>query len=197
MTRVLLVLLAALAASGCTSSELRGLRNDLDRSTPGLAIGEGRSYSFGFVTLGAARTALAIAGGGEETAIARAALSGARRVQFAHYEVSGSLDPDAVAFPPGLGRYLDDGWMPVVRVRDTDQLVWVLTHDRRDLVDEFLLVTLTSEELVLAKVRGDLRAVIRAGLAEMRRSAEAEPKVRETAIIGEDSSAAALPPTDG
>ena len=166
------MLLAALAASGCASSELRGLRNDLDRQTPDLRIGEGRSFSFGFFSLGAARTALTITGSDEDAALVRAALSGARRVQFAQYDVTGPFDPDALDLPPGFDRYLDDGWTPVVRVRDEDQLVWVLANDRQDVVDEFFLVTLSPEDLVLLKVRGDLRAVIRAGLAEARRSSE-------------------------
>lgn len=162
----LAAVLLLLTASGCASTELRGLRNDLGRTTPGLHIGEGRSFSFGAVSLGVARLALSIAGDGEDTDMARAALRGARRVQFAQYDVSGDFDSRDVQMPARIRRFVDDGWIPVVTLRDDDEVTWIIAPDSDEAVDEFLLVTLSADELTMAKVRGDLTELARLAFAE-------------------------------
>ncbi|MEM1115806.1 MAG: hypothetical protein AAGJ11_04835 [Bacteroidota bacterium] len=167
-------MVAAVAASGCASSELRGLRNDLDRSTPGLTIHDGRSYSFGPVTLGFARLGLWMAGGGEDAAMARAVLGNAWRVQFAQYEVEGEFTGSEVSMPDRLRAYLDRGWVPALALRGDDEVVWLLANDRHDRLEEVLLVTLSADELVLAKVRGNLTEVARLALREALADDESE-----------------------
>lgn len=168
MTRALLLAAVAVVSSGCASSELRGLRNDLGRSTPGLHIGEGRSYSFGPFSLGAARLAMGLAGDDEDAELVRAALRGARRVQFAQYDVSGTFAPRTVALPDRVHDMLGEGWIPVVTVRDDDTVTWIGANDPDGAADEFLLITLTEDELTLAAVRGDLTEVARLALAQLR-----------------------------
>ncbi len=159
-----LVLLAALAASGCGSSELRGLRNDIVRSTPEMRLGDGMSLSLGPVSLGLARAFVPV-DDDADGALVSAALRSLRRVQFAAYEVSGAFDPQTAALPATLSRYLDDGWTPVVVVRDSSEVVWLLAEDAEP-VDEVLMVTLSAEDLFLAKLRGDLTEVARVALAQ-------------------------------
>lgn len=185
----LLLLVLAVAASGCASSELRGLRNDLDRSTPHLQIHEGRSFSFGPMTLGLARLGLSLAGNDESVAMARAILRNARRVQFAHYEVEGAFVASDLTTPDRVLRYVEDGWIPAVTVRENDTAVWLLANDRDGRADEMLFVTLSTDGLTLAKVTGDLTEVARLALREAKLS---EPQVDEDSG-GLDTEAGAAP----
>lgn len=162
--RTVALALAVLAVSGCGSSELRGLRNDIVRSTPEMELGDGMSLSLGPMSLGLARTFVRM-GDDEDAEMVSAALRSLRRVQFAAYEVSGAFDPQTAALPVSLARYLDDGWSPVVVVRDSSEVVWILAEDDGERVDEALMVTLTGEDLFLAKVRGDLAEIARLALA--------------------------------
>lgn len=170
MRRLSLVALVALTASGCASSELRGMRNDLARSTPDLTIHEGRSFSFGPMSIGLARLAVGLAGDDEDVAMARAILGSARRVQFAQYDVEGDVSAADIQMPDRVLRYLDDGWVPAVTIREDDEVVWLLANDRGGRVDEMLFVTLSTDGLTLAKVRGDLTEVARLALREANRS---------------------------
>lgn len=189
MSRALFLGVLALATSGCASSELRGVRNDLARTTPGLEIGEGRSFSFGVFSLGAARLAISLAGT-DDVEMARAALRGARRVQFATYEVTGSVDAARIETPRRIRDYLDDGWIPVLSVRDDDQRLWLVAndHDGRP-SDEFFLVSLSSDELTLVKLRGDLREVVRLALAELEEDPATDPGPEAESVAGEERSA--------
>ena len=157
--------LAALVASGCGSAELRALRTDIARSTPALQVGEGRSLSLGPLSLGLVRGVVHL-GDDEDDAVAAAALRSLRRVQVAQYEVSGTFDPRTVPFQTALRRYATAGWAPVVVVRSEDEVLWVLTDQNSERIDEALVVTLSRDEIVLAKLRGDLTEVVRTALAQ-------------------------------
>ena len=153
---------AVVAASGCGSSELRGLRNDIVRATPEMRVGDGMSLSLGPMSLGLARTFVRL-GDDADAEMVAAALRSLRRVQFAQYDISGDFDLRTVAFPARLARYVDEGWTPAITVREADEVVWILFNDR---VDEALMVTLSSDELVMAKLRGDLTEVARIAIAQ-------------------------------
>ncbi len=167
------LVLAALLISGCGSSELRGLRNDIIRTTPDMRLGDGMSLSLGPLSLSLARAFVPV-DDDEEGALVSAALRSLRRVQFAAYEVSGPFDPQTAALPTSLARYLDDGWSPVLVVRDSSEVVWLLAEDD-ERVDEVLMVTLSEEDLFLAKLRGDLREVVRVALAQASARTDDEP----------------------
>lgn len=170
--RGLVVGLLLLGTAGCGSSELRRLRTDLVQSTPGLEIEGGRTYAFGPLTLGLARSILRL--GGEDTRTFVEAARSLQHVAVATFTVSGPDDLRSGRSPRRLDHYLDDGWTTVVRVRDQDQRVWILTHSDDDRVDEALVVTLSQSELVLVKVRGDLAPLARLALAESVRAAREE-----------------------
>ena len=161
------VLVLGTALSGCTSFELSRLRNGLARDAGGAEVGPGYALSFGALSMGTARTALAIGDEGDEgTAAARALLRHVRRVQFGRYPVRGAFDGRLVETPAALRRYERRGWVPVVVVRDSSSATWIYAQERDADLRALLLVVFTPEELVLARVSGNLTAGVLAAAAE-------------------------------
>lgn len=157
---LLSLLLVALVASGCTSFELTRVRNDLARQLPDAEIGEGYAMSFGRFSLGFARWITHFADG-EDSEIAQVALREVRRVQFGRYDVEGALDASRVTMPARLRHYVEsDSWQHLATFREGNEAGWVLYRERDDAVTDLFAVVLSEEELVLARVSGDLSALV-------------------------------------
>ena len=156
-----------LASSGCTSFEMTRLAGHIDRDVPEAEIGEGFALSFGALTMGSARTALALADDGDaSTEVARAMLRHVRRVQIGTYDVHGTVDLSRLRSPRVFDAYERDGWLPVVTVREADEVVWILTRDDHDDLRDMLVVMLNHEELVVAKLSGNLGRAVAAAMQE-------------------------------
>ena len=154
--RLLPVVLAALALSGCTSFELTRVRNDVDR-TPGVEVGDGFAVRFGRLTVGTLRTALRLSDGDEQAAALRAALGHIRKADVARYAVRRAPALSAVATPRAIRRYERKGWTRALTARDDDAAVWLMSRDDRDGgLRKLLLVTLLPDELIVARLDGSL-----------------------------------------
>lgn len=163
----LLALAALLFASGCTSFEMTRLRNHIDRDVPEADIGKGFALSFGRLTMGTARTVLAISDDGDEsTAMARALLRNVRKVQIGRYDVHGRVAFDNVPTPSVFEAYERGGWIPVATVRQPDEAVWVMAKEKHDDLRDLLVVVLTEDELTVAKLSGNLSQAVTAAMAE-------------------------------
>lgn len=161
------LLVAAIFGSGCTSFEIFRLRNDIARQAPEADIGEGYAMSFGRISIGLARW-LSGLGDDEDTDVARAILSEVRRVEFGRFDVNGSFDAAALRMPGRLRHYLEkDNWHHLATIREESEAVWVVYKegDAGNVVD-LLAVVMDEEELVLAKISGDLNAVVAAALSQ-------------------------------
>ena len=155
------------ASSGCTSFEMTRLANHIDRDVPEAEIGEGFALSFGALTMGSARTALALADDGDEsTEVARAMLRHVKRVQIGTYEVRGNADLSRIRSPRVFAAYERDGWVPVVTVRETDEVVWIMAREKHDDLRDLLVVLLDHEELMVAKLSGNLSRAVAAAFQE-------------------------------
>jgi hypothetical protein len=155
--------LAALTSPGCFwSSELAGVRHDLERQLPGAAFDKNVELSFGPVLLTFARVASSIIPGARE---ARPYLRGVSRVQVGVYEAHFDSIED-LHMPQQLESLLDDGWETAVRVRDDREAVWLLYHPDGDRVKEIFVVVLNDDELVLVKARGHLERLVAAAMEE-------------------------------
>ncbi|MCH8032000.1 MAG: DUF4252 domain-containing protein [Bacteroidetes bacterium] len=166
MRNLLILLFLGTSVSGCASYELMRVRNDLARQAPEARIGDGYAMSFGRISLGLASW-LAGLGGDEDAEMARAVLSEVRRVQFARYDVNGAFDAASLRMPGRLRSYLEqDDWYLLASIREESEAVWVVYKEKDDIVVDLLAVVMGQEELVLAKISGDLNAVVAAALMQ-------------------------------
>lgn len=150
---------ALLLLTGCASSELTGVRDDLARQLPDAGIAEGRTFSFGAISLGTARLFSGLAGDDAETA--RMVLRGVRRVQVGRYDVTGSPDASQLTMPYRLRHYVArGGWTHLASVRQDGEAVWVLYRARGERITDLFVTALTEDELVLARVSGDLSGIV-------------------------------------
>lgn len=165
MKRLVLLFLSASLLTGCTSFELSRVRNDLARQAPEAKIGDGYAFSFGKISIGLARL---LAGfGGEDGDVAQSILGEVQRVQFAKYDVDGDLNASRLAMPGRLRHYLEDeNWEHLASVRTANEAVWVLYREEDNAIRDLFAVVLDAEELVLARITGNLNAVVLTALAE-------------------------------
>lgn len=169
-SRVLpLVLVLALAGSGCVSTEMgrikRDLQTDIERSGTA-AVGKGYAMSFGRGMIGTGRFFGRLFAP-TSTEPARRLSGHVRRIQVAQYPVEGAFDPLQIQPPSALNRYLDDGWYALATVRDEDAAVWVLYNERgEDLaITDLLAVVAGDEGLVVTRISGDLTALVQDAVA--------------------------------
>jgi len=160
---VCVLVLVALAAPGCFhSTELTGIRRDLESQLPGASFEKNVELSFGPIMLSVARLVTAVIPGASE---ARPWLRGVSRVQVGVYEAN--VDSvNHLRMPKRLQALVDDGWETVVRVRDRNEAVWVLYRPDGDRVREVFVVVLNDHELVLIKARGRIEKLIASALRE-------------------------------
>jgi hypothetical protein len=85
-------------------------------------------------------------------------LEGVRRVEIGVYEVKGFEDGRQSASPLDLTKL--EGWVPIVRVRESGEDVMVLFKEKDDVVRELLVVVAESDEWVLVRIRGKLDRVL-------------------------------------
>jgi hypothetical protein len=167
MPRLLLALTPLLLA-GCTSFELTRVRNDLARQLPEAGIGEGYAVSFGGLSVGFARWLSGFADE-EDGELAQLALREVRRVSFGRYDVEGAVDARRLVMPARLRHYVEDeGWVHLATFREAGEAGWVLYRERGDAITDLFAVVLTEEDLVLARVSGDLSALVLNVLAHER-----------------------------
>ena len=158
--RLFPLLILGLALSGCTSYSLTYVRNDLARQMPDAKIGEGYALTFGRFSIGTARFLAGFAGD-DDSDMARLVLRDVRKVQFGHYEVEGPVDGSHLVMPNRLRRFVErDGWTHLATFRDPSEAGWVLYRERRDAITDLFVVVLNDEELVLARLSGDLSGIV-------------------------------------
>ncbi len=166
MRNLLILLFLGTSVSGCASYELMRVRNDIDRQVPEARIGNGYAMSFGRISLGLARWLSGLVDD-EDAGIAQAVLSEVRRVQFARYDINGAFDATTLRMPGRLRSYLERGdWYLLAGIREESEAVWVVYKEKDDIVVDLLAVVMGQEELVLAKISGDLNAVVAAALSQ-------------------------------
>jgi hypothetical protein len=152
------LLLGAPLLTGCASTEMRSVRNDLARQMPAADIRDGRTFSFGAVSIGFARLVTGLVG--EDAAPARMILRDVRRVKVGRFDVAGPVDADRVRMPARLRRYVErDGWMHLVTFRQDGEAGWVLYRARGERITDLFVTVLSGDELVLARISGNLSEI--------------------------------------
>lgn len=151
-------------ANGCMwAPELTNVKQQIAQQIPDTDFRKDVTLSLGPVTLALARTITGLIPDARE---ARGYLHDVSHVQVAVYDVYHRGDVAALDTPPRLEKLLADGWEMGVRVRDTDEVVWLLYRADEKSVHEMFVVTLDNDELVLVKLKGHLEKLLARALEE-------------------------------
>lgn len=154
--------------SGCLySREIAHMRRSIEDQYPDAQFDRQVVVSVGPLSM---QTLTWIAGlvPDEEAQLARDLIRNIRRVQVGVYNVEGLHSVDGVELER-LERFEKDGWQLAVKAREEDGAVWLFYNERRGDVRDLYLLALDDENLVIARVRGSLRNILQAVMADQRR----------------------------
>jgi hypothetical protein len=136
---------------------------DISSQVPGAAFDKQFAISLGPLTIGFARFVMAFVPDAGE---ARGYLKDVSGVQVAVYDTEGLSSTANVKMPERLRRLEKEGWEMAVKVREKDNVVWVMYHIDDDTIDQLYVVSLDDEELVMVKARGHLERLVARALSE-------------------------------
>jgi hypothetical protein len=151
--------------AGCLwSPELARVQQDLERQLPGARFEKDFAISLGPMTLGLAR---AITGMVPDAREASGYLKHVKRIQVAVYNASSMPAMNTVRMPKQLKQLQERaGWETAVRVRDENEIVWIMYKIDGDRIRDLLVVCLSDDELVMVKASGTLDALVARALSE-------------------------------
>ncbi len=145
-------------SNGCMwAPELTEVKRDIAGQLPDVTFRKNLTLSLGPLTMLLART---VTGFIPDASEARPYLRGVSKVQVAIYETEGDIHAASIETPARLQELIDDGWEMAVRVRDEDEMVWLLYRIDGESVREMFVVVMDDEELVLVRVKGHLERLM-------------------------------------
>jgi hypothetical protein len=152
---VLILLPLALSLSGCIwAPELEEVRRELEREIPGARFETEFKLTLGPASLGLARMMVGLVPDAEE---AGRYLKDIYRVKLAVYRTESLPAIGELRLPGRLRRQLErSGWEVAVKVREKDEVVWILYREYRNTIRDIYIVVLDQDELVLVRLEGRL-----------------------------------------
>jgi hypothetical protein len=161
----MLLLAVALVSSGCLwAPDLAMVRRDIERQLPGASFEKEVELSLGPVSLAFARLATRLVPDARE---ASSYLRDVSRIQLAVYNTDRIPSTGSVEMPERLKRIQElDDWEMAVRIRDEDEVGWVLYRVDDDAIKELYVVILDDDELVMVKAEGRLERLVARALSE-------------------------------
>ncbi|NIM18844.1 MAG: DUF4252 domain-containing protein [Candidatus Latescibacteria bacterium] len=168
--------------SGCLwAPSLERLKKEIENQIPEARFDKEVALTLGPVSIGIARVVTRFI---PETKEARPYLKNVRKVELAVYNTK-SLPPlDGLRFPARLKSLVEqDNWDVAVKVRQEDELVWILVHERRNQIDAAFVVVINHENLVLMRLKGQLNEIVLRSLKEADVLPAPEAQLPETAPI--------------
>lgn len=151
--------------TGCFySREIVHLKRDLEREYPEarfertviVRVGTGTFRTLGWLIQLAPDDEAELVGG---------YLRDIRRVKVGVYEVD-NLPPLRALAIPRLPRFQEEGWEVAVKVREDDEVAWILYRERYGTVRDLYFVVLDDEDLVVLRFEGYLQALLERALAD-------------------------------
>ena len=91
---------------------------------------------------------------------------GIRRIKAGVYPVSYLPDLDELNLPE-MKHFKRRGWKVAIKVEDRDEVNWLLYRERRHRVNDLFVISLTEDELVLARIQGNLDELLNFALIEV------------------------------
>jgi len=167
LTLIAIVLLIAVAgaASGCLwAPDLAMVRKDIERQLPGVSFDKEIELSLGPVSLAFARMLTRVT---PEAQDASGYLRDVSRIELAVYNTQDMPPAGKVTMPERLQKMTDsEGWELAVKVRDDDELAWVLYRMDGEAVRELYVVVVSDDELVMVKAEGKLERLVARALSD-------------------------------
>ncbi len=162
---IVVFLLGMLLFSGCLwAPNLDRLKQEIQAQIPDASFDKEVSFTLGPVTLGIARIFSRFIPEANE---ARGYLDGISRVEVAVYETESLPSLEKLRFPKRLQHLTEkEGWELAAKVREEDNVVWILFHEKRNRINSLYVVVLDEENLVLVRLKGNLEKAVMKGLRE-------------------------------
>ncbi len=158
------VILCFVTANGCMwAPELTDVKQDIAQQLPDTQFHKNVTLSFGPLTLALARVVTGLIPDARE---ARRYLRDVSHVQIAVYDIERSEALKSVDTPSKLEGLLEDGWEMAARVRDDDEVVWLLYRMDDESVRQIFVVVLDDDQLVMVKASGHLEKLMARALEE-------------------------------
>ena len=161
---VLLVAMAGVTAGCMWAPDLAMVRKDLERQLPGVSFDKEIELTLGPVSLAFARM---FSGASSDLRDVGGYLKDVSRIELAVYNTNNMPPTRTVRMPDRLRKMQEsEGWEMAVRVRDDDELCWVLYRLDDESVKELYVVIMSDEELVLVKAEGKLERLVARALSD-------------------------------
>lgn len=162
---VVLLIVMAGAASGCLwAPDLAMVRKDIEHQLPGVRFDKEMELSLGPVSLAFARLLTRITPDAED---ASGYLRDVSRIELAVYNTEDMPPANTVTMPERLQKMTEsEGWEMAVKVRDDDELAWILYRLDDETVRELYVVVMSDEELVMVKAEGHLERLVARALSD-------------------------------
>lgn len=151
----LLVAFSALLLTGCLySREFSDLRRDIEHTYPEadfdrevyVSIGPRFLHSVGWIAGLVPEP---------EAQMARDYLYDIRKIKVGVYRTEYLPPLDEVDLPT-LQHFTENGWEVAVKVRERDEMIWVLYREQGETIRDLYVVVLSDEELVMTRIEGRL-----------------------------------------
>lgn len=161
---VLLVAIAGISAGCMWAPDLAMVRKDLERQLPGVSFDKEIELTLGPVSLAFARL---MTGVSTDTRDFGGYLKDVSRIELAVYKTEDMPPTRTLIMPARLQKMQEsEGWEMAVRMRDDDELCWVLYRLDNDSVKELYVVIMNDKELVLVKAEGKLERLVARALSD-------------------------------
>jgi hypothetical protein len=167
LTPIVIVLLLAVAvvSSGCLwAPDLAMVRKDIERQIPGANFEKEIELSLGPITMSFARLLTRLVPDARE---ATGYLQDVRRIELAVYNADHVPPTSTVTMPEKLRKMTaGDDWELAVKIRDDDELMWVMYRIDDETIKELYVVMLDKDELLMVKAEGNLERLVARALSD-------------------------------
>lgn len=158
-------LLILVSTTGCVyTNEISRTKRDIETHTDAdfetgvvLSLGPGLFHTAGW---------LANMVDDEDAQMASRIVYGIRRVKAGVYPTSYLPDFEELDIPE-LARFKRRGWQVALKVVDQGEVSWLLYREKRRRVRDLFVISLTENELVLARIQGNLDELLNVALEEV------------------------------
>jgi hypothetical protein len=182
ITAVVIAVLLGIAglSSGCLwAPHLADLRKEIQRQLPGVSFEKEVELTLGPVSLALARMVTRMVPDARD---ASGYLRDVSRIELAVYNAESMPSSFNLAMPDRLKKMQsDEGWEMAVKMREKDEVVWVLYRIEDEKIKELYVIVLDDEELVMVRAQGKLERLLARALRDSG-GVKGLPRISDTAM---------------
>ncbi|MEM8488443.1 MAG: DUF4252 domain-containing protein [Bacteroidota bacterium] len=162
----------AFVTAGCSlTNEITNTKNEIEQNTRinahtgiVLSLGPGLFQTTGFVTKFIDE---------RDAQLASRLAYGIRRVKAGVYPLKRRSNINQLDLP-SLKRFQRRGWQPAIKVEADHEIGWIMYRQRGNRVKDMFVVVVTEEEMVLARIQGNLTELLDVALDEIESEGESD-----------------------